>query len=229
MKTKKGEMVRNEGEGLNEGAETVGSRYGFLPPIVPIGSGFSPLEGLVRALKVGKDSHLGDTHYKYVHYFPSIAKKTSLSVPDNTIMPRREGFAFESKNSLKKGDTLYAMDVLAGLSDEMTEQTESHYPMIDLACMVYSTAAKVRGHLAGPVLKFKPNKAEKAELLRVDALFAMVARPLCVILTPGTRNALTNYADEALQALWERFQQQMGREGFNIATYMEARGESESQ
>ena len=67
------------GEDTYKGEEMAGLGSGFLPPISPKGSGFSPHEDLVRALKIGKDSQLGDMHYKYIHYHPSIARKTALN------------------------------------------------------------------------------------------------------------------------------------------------------
>lgn len=217
--------AKRVGEDTYKGEEMAGLGSGFLPPISPKGSGFSPQEDLVRALKIGKDSQLGDMHYKYIHYHPSIARKTALNIPESLIMPRREGFTFESSASLKKEDTLFAMQMLSDASYSKNDSQDSHMPSIELACFVYTTAARIRSHLAGPVLKYKPNKAEKSELDRMDALFAHTARPLCVFPTSGKAEAQTNHASESLQSLWQKYQEAVYLEEFDLLSYASKRGE----
>jgi hypothetical protein len=217
--------AKGVGDDTYEGEEMAGLGSGFLPPIGINGSGFSPLEDIISAIKIGKDSQLGDMHYKYIHYYPSIALKTSLSMPENLIMPRREGFSFEWSGSLKKEDTLYAMQTLSDASDSRTENLDSRINSVELACLTYVTAARIRSHLAGPVLKYKPNKAEKAELDRMEALFTLAARPLCVFFKPGTRELQSNHADDAMQGLLSKYQEDLHIAGFDLLSFVNKRGE----
>jgi hypothetical protein len=96
--------------------------------------------------------------------------------------------------------------------------------IVDLACSTYVTAARLRSHLLNAHYNFSPNKAEKKELDRMEDLFAMVARPACVVLHPGTKTLVNNHAQEAVQALWGIYNDRAKREVLPLQAFVTARG-----
>ena len=104
-------------------------------------------------------------------------------------------------------------------------QSQPHQSVVlmDQACMILSSAARIRSHLNNPILKFKPNKIEKLELLRQEELFLYSAGEYCVIVDPGSGVMIRNYAVDSLNSLSEIIG--VRNEMLGVQEFLESRGE----
>ena len=88
-----------------------------------------------------------------------------------------------------------------GQEKDKVKQPPQSTVLMDQACMILSSAARIRSHLSNPILKFKPNKVEKLELLREEEFLNIVAGSYCVITDPGSGLLIRNYAVDSLNSL----------------------------
>ena len=94
----------------------------------------------------------------------------------------------------KQGDTL-------GQEKDQIKQPPQSTVLMDQACMILNSAARIRSHLSNQILKFQPTKVEKLELLREEEILQSVARSYCVVMDPGSGLLIRNYAVDSLNSL----------------------------
>ena len=145
-------------------------------------------------------------------------RDSSLTFQISQNMEYEEGRVIKAKT---RNEILTLLDYTSHLDMENPQATRA---IVDLACSTYVTAARLRSHLLNGHYNFSPNKAEKKELDRMEDLFAMVARPACVVLHPGTKTLVNNHAQEAVQALWGIYNDRAKREMLPLQAFVTARG-----
>ena len=91
-------------------------------------------------------------------------------------------------------------DAVGQEKDEMKQPPQSTV-LMDQACMILNSAARIRSHLSNQILKFKPTKNEKLELLREEEILQAVAGSYCVVMDPGSGLLIRNYAVDSLNSL----------------------------
>jgi hypothetical protein len=155
-----------------------------------------------------------------IHRYTILKDKrdSSLTFQMSQNMKFEEGRVMKAKT---RNEILTLLDYTSLPEMENPQTTRA---IVDLACSTYVTAARLRSHLLNAHYNFSPNKAEKKELDRMEDLFAMVARPACVVLHPGTKTLVNNHAQEAVQALWGIYNDRAKREVLPLQAFVTARG-----
>jgi hypothetical protein len=155
-----------------------------------------------------------------IHRYTVLKDKrdSSLTFQMSQNMKFEEGRVIKAKT---RNEILTLLDYTSLPEMENPQATRA---IVDLACSTYVTAARLRSHLLNAHYNFSPNKAEKKELDRMEDLFAMVARPACVVLHPGTKTLVNNHAQEAVQALWGIYNDRAKREVLPLQAFVTARG-----
>lgn len=155
-----------------------------------------------------------------IHRYTVLKDKRDSSI----TFQMSQNMKFEEGRVIKAKTRNEILTLLDYTSLPEMENPQTTRAIVDLACSTYVTAARLRSHLLNAHYNFSPNKAEKKELDRMEDLFAMVARPACVVLHPGTKTLVNNHAQEAVQALWGIYNDRAKREVLPLQAFVTARG-----
>ena len=155
-----------------------------------------------------------------IHRYTVLKDKrdSSLTFQTSKNIEYQEGRTLEA---VTRNDLLTLFDYS---SHAEIENSQSALATVDLACSTYITAARIRSHLKNALYNFVPSKTEKKELDRMEDLFAMVARPACVVMHPGTKTVVNKHAQEAIQALWGIYNERVQGEKLPLQAFVSARG-----
>ena len=145
-------------------------------------------------------------------------RDSSLTFQTSRNIEYQEGRALKA---VTRNDLLTLFDYS---SHAEIDNSQSALATVDLACSTYITAARIRSHLKNAQYNFVPSKTERKELDRMEDLFAMVARPSCVVQHPGTKTLVNKHAQEAIQALWGIYNERVQGEKLPLQAFVSARG-----
>ena len=115
----------------------------------------------------------------------------------------KEGTSHKNSDGKESGRKDYREERRKMERNFMDDYTKSQSMVIlDQACLILNTGAKVRSHIKNmPPTQFKPTKAEKIELSRVEELLLYTATTHCVIVDPGSGIIISNHAIDSLNEL----------------------------
>ena len=159
-------------------------------------------------------------HSNRIHRYRVLRDKrdSSLTFQTSRNIEYQEGRALKA---VTRNDLLTLFDYS---SHAEIDNSQSALATVDLACSTYITAARIRSHLKNAQYNFVPSKTERKELDRMEDLFAMVARPSCVVQHPGTKTLVNKHAQEAIQALWGIYNERVQGEKLPLQAFVSARG-----